>query len=117
MNERSDVTGEFKPPERSDYLLGFEVQDDKVVHNSNYPRPATPEEMVLWQEYTRMKDDYLRSCKHAWEMYQAGTGKTIETFTGISISTVEDVREERNRLIQELTEARAVNEASKSQKS
>lgn len=109
VSERSDVGGTFEPPKRSDYLLGFEVQGDSLVHNSNYPRPATAEEKILWAEYKRVREEYTKACTDLWSMYQAGTGQNIHTFEGVNTENpIEDVRTERNRLIKELLEAKNV---------
>lgn len=91
---------DFEPPKRSNYLLGFEVQGKQLVHNSNYPRPATNEEKTLWAEYQRAREDHVEACSMAWKLYEAGTGKDSSTFRGIAgVGPIEEVRQARNNLI------------------
>lgn len=89
-------------PKRKTYngILGFVLENDQVCHNNGGVRPATDVEKILWAEWQRVKVDHNTACQHYWEIYQAGTGKTIDTFDGVTGSSpTEEVRKERNRLI------------------
>lgn len=94
-----EVAKGIEAPEEHNFILGFEVQSKSVVFNSGYCRPATIQEVILWQEYQRARADHQSACTSLWDMYCAGTGKTIESFNGInSENPVEDVRNHRLEL-------------------
>lgn len=53
----------------------------------------------LKDECRRLKADHEGACRLAWQLYLAGTGQTNETFRGVRADPVEDVRQERERLL------------------